>query len=345
MNEAVPRERVAIGVVGAGKIAERHVLAYKQLGVTDLYLFDVDPVVRAARSTEWQVEAVDDLDTLLGLPGIAAVDVCTPTSFHAPYAIRALEARKHVFCEKPLCLSTREGKEIEAAATAACRIVMVGYLYRFHPAFQFVKSLLEERTIGDPYLALVRLGGRGSAAAWKHTVGQGAGAMGEMMAHMIDLATWYFGSIDEVDPLWNATLLPSREIGSEVVPASAEDISIVRLRAGEVQILVESDLATPSYMQHIDIQGSNGSIFSSILHYLPTVVYCKEQRGIYGAGNSVYTFQQENLFVDELGYFLDAIAGAPHTVNLLQDSMHIVEVLERIQGMTASHYPPSEAVH
>src|SRR5205807_1803081 len=112
------------------------------------------------------------------------------------------------------------------------------------------------------------------------------------MVHMLDLAAWYFGKITDLHVLWHTTLLPERNVAGQTIRVTAEDFSVVRLCAGDVQILLQSDLATPSYMQHIDIQGENGSIFSSILHYLPTVVYCKEQRGIYDQGNNLYTFPQ-----------------------------------------------------
>jgi predicted dehydrogenase len=151
--------------------------------------------------------------------------------------------------------------------------------------------------------------------------------------HMLDLAAWYFGPIDEVKLLWQDTLLPERTVAGESVRVTTEDFSVVRLQAGSVQILLESDLATPSYMQHIDIQGDNGSIFSSILHYLPTVVYCKEGRGIYDQGNNMYTFPQVNVFERELRHFLESIrAGKKPGRNGLEDSIHIVELVEGLRA-------------
>jgi predicted dehydrogenase len=244
--------------------------------------------------------------------------------------LQALDAGKHVFCEKPLARTAAEAQAIREASRRNQKIVMTGYLYRFHPAFQFVKSLLEQRIIGTPYFALMRLGGRGSASAWKHTAGQGAGAMGEMMAHMIDLATWYFGPTRQATSLWHTTIAPQRVINEESVRATAEDVSVIRLLSGGVQILCESDLLTPSYMQYVEIQGDNGSIFASMLHYLPTVLYCKEPRGIYDRGNSMYSFPQENLFVRELQCFLEAVERNHWELNGLDDSVHVVELLEQL---------------
>lgn len=319
-----------IGIIGGGRIAERHVAAYKHLGVENIWLADSSRSVAEQRARQWNTLLEDDPWTLLQRDDIDAIDICVPTTFHAEYAIAALNAGKHIFCEKPLCTTMDEALQIRAAAVQSGKNAIVGYLYRFYPAFVFVKELLQEQIVGEPYMALIRVGGRGGTSVWKHQSGQGGGAVSEMMVHMLDLAAWFFGPIEEIEPLWQTTLLPERRVGGDVVPATAEDFSVVKMRAGNVQILCQSDLATPSYMQHIDIQGDNGSIFSSILHYLPTVVYCKEQRGIYDQGNNMYSFQQGNVFEKELAYFLDVIDGAPHILNGLDESIHIVELVERI---------------
>jgi myo-inositol 2-dehydrogenase/D-chiro-inositol 1-dehydrogenase len=326
---------IRIGLIGAGKIAERHVAAYKRLPDCEVIVADAIHGLARARSSDWAIQHRDDPWELIHEKDVDAVDICTPTPCHAPYTLAALEAGKHVFCEKPLCLSSSEAYAIKAAAIRNDRIVMVGYLYRFNPAVQFVKSTLDDGIIGDPYMAVIRLGGRGSAAVWKHQSQEGGGAVTEMMVHMLDLATWYFGSITDAVRLWHTTLLPERHINGSTVKTSAEDFVVIRMRAGNVQVLCESDLATPSYMQYVDIQGSNGSIFSSILHYMPTIVYCKEQRGILAQGNNIYTFPQVDLFEQELAHFLGVIRGTSPIPNDFDDSIRIVELAEQIRGMVA----------
>ena len=319
-----------VGIIGGGRIAERHVAAYKHLGVGRLIVADSDPAVSAARSRAWDIEGTESPESLVSQSDVDAIDVCAPTRFHARYVTEALDAGKHVFCEKPLCTTTSEAADIRSAQERAGKIAMTGYLYRFYPAFEFVKSILDERIIGEPYMALIRVGGRGGTSAWKHQDPRGGGAVNEMMVHMLDLAAWLFGRIEEIELLWQTTLLPERTINGEEVAVSADDFSVVKLRAGNVQILCESDLTTPSYMQHIDIQGMNGSVFSSILHYLPTIVFCKESRGIYDQGNNMYSFPQVNVFERELEHFLAATDGEPHTRNGLDESIHIVELMEEI---------------
>src|SRR5207247_2178893 len=125
--------------------------------------------------------------------------------------------------------------------------------YRFHPAFRFAKEVLDEGIIGHPHFALFRVGGRGSHAMWKHRSEEGGGAILEMMVHMLDLVAWYFGAVHEVNLLWERIVMPSRVIESCVERATAEDVGLVRLRANDVEIICESDLLTPSYMNSIEI--------------------------------------------------------------------------------------------
>src|SRR5579875_2703812 len=75
-----------VGIIGAGTIAERHIAAYRELGVERLLLADIDRVRAAALAQAWQLEVVDEPLALVEHPDIEAVDICTPTPSHAGYA-------------------------------------------------------------------------------------------------------------------------------------------------------------------------------------------------------------------------------------------------------------------
>jgi predicted dehydrogenase len=317
-----------VGVIGCGKIAEKHLNAYRRLGV-DVTVTDVvekGAVIAEHYRARWNP---DPLDLVHG-DAVDAIDVCTPTPTHYELITASLRSGKHVFCEKPLARDLAEAREIEQVAAETDRLLMVGYLYRFHPAFEFAKELIEEGILGEPYLATFRLGGRGSHKAWKHRRETGGGAASEMLVHMVDLALWYFGAVTQVANLLTDTMLPEREIDGEVVHADAEDLMIVRLEtAGGVRVICQSDLVTPGYMNHFEVQGSNGSLFSSILDYMPTLVYCKEPRGVYDRGQNFFDFPKTDLFVAELGHFLERIAGTrTGDMNSVHDSIGLMEVVD-----------------
>ena len=321
-----------IGVVGCGKIAERHLLAYRRLGDVDVAIADIQCDAARRVADEARVAWVPSAAEIFADPNVSAVDVCVPTRHHRLVVLEALRHGKHVFCEKPLCLNLAEACEIQAAAVEARRLVMVGYLYRFHPAFRFAKEVLDEGIIGRPHFALFRVGGRGSHTEWKHQREEGGGAILEMMVHMLDLVAWLFGAVQEVDLLWERTVIPKRVIDTRTTMATAEDLALVRLRAQDVEIMCESDLLTPSYMNSLETHGSNGSIITSILHFMPTVVFCKTPRGVFNQGNNLYTFPMENLFERELAEFLKAIRNGSPAINSIDDSIRVFEIVKLLQA-------------
>lgn len=323
---------ITIGLVGCGKQSVKHIPALKKLGVR-VVLADIDVTLTRARAQEFRIDHIASVDALFNDSAVTAVDICTPTPTHYSLIKQAIETGKHFFCEKPLASSHGEALKIESILNETDLFGMVGYLYRFHPAFEMVRECIADSTIGRPYFATMRLGGRGSHRVWKHQKHEGGGAINEMMVHMLDLALWYFGPITEIKTILYETVLKKREIQGELITADAEDLAMVYLKTESgVQIVCESDLITPSYMNYIELQGTNGSIITSILDYFPSIVFCKESRGTYQTGNNIQNFPKVNLFNKQLKYFLDCISGkiAPDR-NTIRESVYLLELIDKIK--------------
>jgi predicted dehydrogenase len=315
-----------IGVVGCGRIGARHVDAYRQLLDVDVVVTDADDEQAKTLAEQWDTPSVP-LESLFQ-ESLDAVDVCVPTPHHKDLIVQALEAGLHVFCEKPLCLSHAEGVEIRAAAQRAQRNVIVGYLYRHHPAFRFAKETLDHGIVGQPYLALTRLGGRGSHRSWKHDSGLGGGVLFEMMVHMLDLLSWLLGPLGDGEVVYRDLVLPQRVIADELVNATADDCAVVALRAGGVRALCQSDLVTPSFMNTVEVQGTNGSLSASILDFMPTVVYCNEPRILFDRGHNFRTFGPTNLFVKELANFVDTVRSGELSEWSLLESLELAQFID-----------------
>lgn len=319
---------VNIGIFGCGKIAEKHFNAYDKIDGINLVATDIDPDKRKLverRDIEW----CSDPETLLD-SDIDAVDICTPVSTHCDLILDAMAAGKDVFCEKPLAEDSAEAMAIKERADQSDASLMIGYLYRYHPAFQFANSVLADGIIGDPYYAIFRVGGRGSASAWKHEKSSGGGAGNEMLVHMLDLITWQFGPIETVESTHTDIVLGQREIDGETVDATAEDAILLQLQTEtDVQIVCQSDLITPSYMNYVEIQGTNGSLWTTILDYLPSFVYCKEPRGIFDRGHNFREFDRVDLFERELSHFVDCVAnGTEPEWDSAADSIQIHQIID-----------------
>lgn len=321
---------VRIGVIGCGRIAERHVDAYRRLSAS-VVVADQIPDLAPPFARRFGAEAAARPQDLLDDDRIDAIDVCVPTPDHASLVEAGLGAGKHVFCEKPLCSSIAEWDGIEQAQRRSGKQVMVGYLYRFHPAYRFAKEIVDQDILEHLHLGIFRLGGRGNSSSWKHDLAAGGGASLEMLAHILDLAGWLLGPLDSARLLAREVLLPVRHIAGEAVRSTAEDYIVARLRAGQTEVLLESDLVTPSYMNYTELHGQNGSLFTTILAHLPTVLYCKEARGIYDIGNHIRTFPQTNLFDLELGQFVSAVEGRTEVRADIEGSRRVVAVIEQLR--------------
>ena len=105
-------ERVKVGLIGGGGIADAHIRGYRQfaekIGVTAVA--DTSPETLARRRDELGAQAFSDYAELIAQGDIDAVDICLPHHLHRDAIVRAAEAGKHILCEKPLCLTAQEAR-------------------------------------------------------------------------------------------------------------------------------------------------------------------------------------------------------------------------------------------
>ena len=211
MTGAGGRPALGVGMVGYSFMGRAHSQAWR----TAPRVFDLPlqprMVAIAGRSAEnveaaraelgWE-DGVTDWRALLERDDVDLVDVCTPGDSHAEIAIAALQAGKHVLCEKPLATSVAEGEAMAAAAERAAGAgvrAMVGFNYRRVPALAFARQLIAEGRLGeirhvravylqdwivDPEFPLV----------WRLVAEHaGSGALGDIGAHIIDAAQFLLG--------------------------------------------------------------------------------------------------------------------------------------------------------
>lgn len=141
--------------------------------------------------------STDDADTILANPDINAVYIATPPNSHAAYAVRALEAGKHVLLEKPIALTATECDAIEAAVDKTNGKLCVAYYRRALPRFEKLRQIIQDGTIGEINAVEVRQFKRPSNQSdqnWKTdpAIG-GGGSFVDMQSHTLDWLTYVFG--------------------------------------------------------------------------------------------------------------------------------------------------------
>jgi predicted dehydrogenase len=178
-----------------------------------------------ARRFDWQ-HVESDWRALVARDDVDLVDICTPGDTHAEIAVAALEAGKHVLCEKPLANSVDEAERMTAAAEAAAKrgvFAMCGFSYRRTPALALAKRMVEEGRLGT--IRHVRahylqdwLSDENAPMTWRLDKGKsGSGSLGDIGAHIIDTAQWLTGQkIAGVSALLE-TFVPERPLAGNLV--------------------------------------------------------------------------------------------------------------------------------
>jgi predicted dehydrogenase len=144
---AKQEKRLRVGVLGAGQIAQAaHFESCTKAANADLYaICDVaDDLRERMVITHGAEKSYNDYDRMLADPDLDAVIIATADAFHVPASIRALEAGKHVLCEKPVGLTVEECRELKAAVTRSGKVLQVGHMKRFDPGLQAAKSFIRD---------------------------------------------------------------------------------------------------------------------------------------------------------------------------------------------------------
>jgi len=182
-------------VVGIGDIARRRVIP-AILAEPRSALYGV--VTRDARKAEAYpgTAAWETLDAALQDDAIDAVYIASPVVTHAPYAIAALRAGKHVLCEKPVAMDYAEAERMVAAGRESGRLLGVSYYRRLYPKLLWAKELIAEGAIGQPVLAEANCHGwlESEERGWlRDPAMAGGGPLYDIGSHRIDAMNFLFG--------------------------------------------------------------------------------------------------------------------------------------------------------
>jgi predicted dehydrogenase len=136
----------------------------------------------------------DSLESALHSAVFDAVVITTPTFTHASLAVKAAQAGKHIFLEKPMALSLAECDAIIQAAHQAGVILQLGFMRRFDPEFTAAVSRIEAGEIGQPMMVKSLTHGPGLPPAWARDLSQSNGMLAEVNSHDWDCLRWLMGS-------------------------------------------------------------------------------------------------------------------------------------------------------
>ncbi|MFI3325287.1 MAG: Gfo/Idh/MocA family oxidoreductase [Clostridia bacterium] len=197
---------VKIGFIGCGGIAnQKHFPGVSQCEGVDMCAF-CDLVVERAETAakEYGCEGAKvytDYKELLADPTIEAVHVLTPNISHSEITVAALEAGKHVLCEKPMAATTEDAKRMIEARDRTGKMLTIGYQYRHFPENKVAKKVVEEGYVGDVYYAEAAYLRRRGVPTWgvfTDKSKQGGGPLIDIGTHALDFTLFLINNY-EVD--------------------------------------------------------------------------------------------------------------------------------------------------
>jgi predicted dehydrogenase len=201
MAARIPLTHLRAGLIGTGFIGPVHVEALKRLGVQ---VTAVCGSTRSARelASQWGIPHVFgdyDYRAMLASPEIDVVHITSPNKVHVEQSLAALAAGKHVVCEKPLGMTTRETNHLVKVAAASDRVFAVNYMCRFFPAVLQMRAMVQRGTLGK----IIHIQGhffqdwllKDTDYNWRVLASEGGQlrAVGDIGTHWIDTLSFILG--------------------------------------------------------------------------------------------------------------------------------------------------------
>lgn len=376
--------QINVALIGYKFMGKSHSNAYRQvahffpdIGVSPVMKVlcgrDRAGVSAAAAQFGWQ-EISTDWREVVRRPDVDLIDIVTPGDSHAEIAIAAAAAGKHVFCEKPLANTVAEAEQMVEAVQKAGVRTMVAFNYRRVPAVAYARRLIDEGRIGRIYHFRARylqdwIMDPNFPLVWRlDKKAAGSGPLGDLGAHIIDLARYLVGEFDEVTGMAE-TFIKQRPVlaatdaglgataGQQMGEVTVEDAAafVARFTNGAMGVFEVSRFAGGNKNANtFEINGSKGSIRFNLerlneLEFLDLSTLAVEQgfRDImvtdgghpymaawWPAGHII---GWEHTFTHEVRDLLSAIATGSAATPDFMDGLRIQQVLDAVERACTSH--------
>ena len=198
------KDKVKFAVVGAGHIGKRHAEMISRNEESELVAIADIRSKEECDATRFEVPFFKSVDELLDSDlAYDVVCVCTPNGLHADQSIKALEKKKHVVCEKPMGLSKDNCEKVIFKSLQMSKQVFCVMQNRYSPPSQWIKSIVEDKIIGDTFMVQLNCYWNRDeryykAGGWKGTTDLDGGTLFTQFSHFIDIMYWLFGDIENI---------------------------------------------------------------------------------------------------------------------------------------------------
>ncbi|MFB4349662.1 Gfo/Idh/MocA family protein [Microbacterium sp. CR_7] len=318
---------LTVGLIGAGGISRVHADAWRALGARG-YVTSLDGAEEIA--AEYGFEVVADVDALIDL--VDLVDIVTPSSTHADFALRAIAGRRDVICEKPLAATAEAAAQVAAAAEEAGVRLFPAHVVRYMAEYAAIKDAVDAGRIGE--IAVQRFSRTGSApqSPWFFSERAGGGVIRDLMIHDLDQALWFAGPVDTVYAVQNPPTVDDR------VPVPVSSHVVLTHRSGVISHVHASwGLPGMPFRTSVEVAGSEGR-----LRYDSAEDRTQRTDAVLDETATDYLppmSPQESPYYAEIADFVAAVREHRHARVVPADGIRAVAVAEAAMASIASGAP------
>ncbi len=188
---------ISVAVIGTGGLGSRHAANFAQIdGCRVKRVYDIVAENAENCAEPLGAEVASDFDQCL-TDDIDAIVVVTPTDVHAEYCIKAAQAGKHIFCEKPMTRTLDEADQVVEIVEAAGVKMMVGQVLRFFPEYQTARQMVQEGQLG--HVGMIRMARINlMPGGWYCDLQRSGGVILDMIIHDFDWLLWTLGPPERI---------------------------------------------------------------------------------------------------------------------------------------------------
>jgi myo-inositol 2-dehydrogenase/D-chiro-inositol 1-dehydrogenase len=329
--------KINVGVIGAGRIGKIHIsnIVYymPEARVKTVADANLTPEIERWAKDLGIPNVSKNAEDILRDPEISVVLICSSTDTHADYIIKAAQAGKNIFCEKPVDLTIEKVKAALAAVRKAGVRLQIGFNRRFDHNFAHIRELAKSGSVGQ--IQLVKITSRDPAPPPPAYVKVSGGIFLDMTIHDFDMARFQAGS--EVEEVYAAgAVLVDPEIGA----AGDVDTAIITLKFanGALGVIDNSRKAVYGYDQRVEVFGSGGALTAE--NDAPSQVRLSDANGVHG-DKPLYFFLERyrEAFVSEMKAFFEAIRAGTETQVTGNDGLMDLAIGLAAKKSLAEHRP------
>lgn len=268
---------LGVGLIGTGYMGKCHALAWNNVAPVFgdverprlVQLAEIDAGLAAQKAAEFGfLQSTGNWRDLLSNPEVDVISITTPNAFHPEMAIAALEAGKHIWCEKPMAPSFDDAKRMHQACLKSGKLAAMGYNYVQNPIIRQIKQLLDDGMIGELNHIRVEMDEDFMADSlqpfyWKSEAKSGYGALDDFAVHPLSLLSVLVGHVESAvsDLIKPYPTRPLKEGGTRAVENHDGANVLLRLE-GNISVVLMANRSAWGRKGRIAIQlfGSKGTI-------------------------------------------------------------------------------------